>query len=94
LKCIAWKGRALVVGFAGGEIEKVNGPGDYEFTTNCAVAQLPLNIVLLKNISIVGEYTYRAKPIVDDLDFTQVYTGELIHVRECTFPFYSLLTPL
>lgn len=23
LKCIAWKGRALVVGFAGGEIEKV-----------------------------------------------------------------------
>jgi len=37
LKCIAWKGRALVVGFAGGEIEK-----------------LPLNLVLLKNISIVG----------------------------------------
>ena len=23
LKCIAWKGRALVVGFAGGQIEKV-----------------------------------------------------------------------
>lgn len=23
LKCIAWKGRAVVVGFAGGEIEKV-----------------------------------------------------------------------
>ena len=23
LKCIAWKGRAIVVGFAGGEIEKV-----------------------------------------------------------------------
>jgi len=37
LKCIAWKGRALVVGFAGGQIEK-----------------LPLNLVLLKNISIVG----------------------------------------
>ncbi|GAB1521411.1 hypothetical protein RhiTH_004506 [Rhizoctonia solani] len=37
LKCIAWKGRALVVGFAAGEIEK-----------------LPLNLVLLKNISIVG----------------------------------------
>ncbi|KII92456.1 hypothetical protein PLICRDRAFT_50833 [Plicaturopsis crispa FD-325 SS-3] len=37
LKCIAWKGRALVVGFAGGKIEK-----------------LPLNLVLLKNISIVG----------------------------------------
>lgn len=37
LKCIAWKGRALVVGFAGGQIEK-----------------LPLNLVLLKNIAIVG----------------------------------------
>ncbi|KAH8107869.1 NAD(P)-binding protein [Cristinia sonorae] len=37
LKFIAWKGRAIVVGFAGGEIEK-----------------LPLNLVLLKNISIVG----------------------------------------
>lgn len=24
LKCIAWKGRALVVGFAGGQIEKVS----------------------------------------------------------------------
>ncbi|KAF9501485.1 alcohol dehydrogenase [Pleurotus eryngii] len=37
LKCIAWKGRALVIGFAGGEIEKI-----------------PMNLVLLKNISIVG----------------------------------------
>ncbi|KAH9935553.1 uncharacterized protein B0H18DRAFT_1174277 [Fomitopsis serialis] len=37
LKCIAWKGRAVVVGFAAGQIEK-----------------LPLNLVLLKNISIVG----------------------------------------
>ncbi|KAG8747168.1 Cytosolic Fe-S cluster assembly factor nar1 [Ceratobasidium sp. 414] len=37
LKCIAWKGRALVVGFAAGQIEK-----------------LPMNLVLLKNISIVG----------------------------------------
>ncbi|KAF7792365.1 hypothetical protein EIP86_003402 [Pleurotus ostreatoroseus] len=37
LKCIAWKGRAVVVGFAAGEIEK-----------------LPLNLVLLKNISVVG----------------------------------------
>ncbi|KAF8621369.1 hypothetical protein AX15_007834 [Amanita polypyramis BW_CC] len=37
LKCIAWKGRALVIGFAGGKIEK-----------------LPTNLVLLKNISIVG----------------------------------------
>jgi len=37
LKCIAWKGRAIVVGFAGGQIEK-----------------LPLNLVLLKNVSVVG----------------------------------------
>ncbi|TFK75418.1 alcohol dehydrogenase [Pluteus cervinus] len=37
LKCIAWRGRALVVGFAAGTIEKV-----------------PTNLVLLKNISIVG----------------------------------------
>ncbi|KAF9650899.1 alcohol dehydrogenase [Thelephora ganbajun] len=37
LKCIAWKGRAVVVGFAGGNIEK-----------------LPLNLVLLKNIEIIG----------------------------------------
>ncbi|KAJ3575128.1 hypothetical protein NP233_g1305 [Leucocoprinus birnbaumii] len=37
MKCIAWKGRALVIGFAGGAIEKV-----------------PMNLVLLKNVSIVG----------------------------------------
>ncbi|KAJ7188200.1 alcohol dehydrogenase [Mycena filopes] len=37
LKCIAWKGRAIVVGFAAGTVEKV-----------------PMNLVLLKNISIVG----------------------------------------
>ncbi|KAF8234013.1 alcohol dehydrogenase [Tricholoma matsutake] len=37
LKCISWKGRALVIGFAGGTIEKV-----------------PMNLVLLKNVSIVG----------------------------------------
>ncbi|KAF8893311.1 hypothetical protein BD779DRAFT_1505538 [Infundibulicybe gibba] len=37
LKCIAWKGRALVIGFAAGNIEKV-----------------PMNLVLLKNISLVG----------------------------------------
>jgi NADPH2:quinone reductase len=37
MKCIAWKGRAVVVGFAGGAIEK-----------------LPLNLVLLKNVSVVG----------------------------------------
>ncbi|KAG6880314.1 hypothetical protein C0992_011063 [Termitomyces sp. T32_za158] len=37
LKCIAWKGRALVIGFAAGTIEKI-----------------PMNLVLLKNISLVG----------------------------------------
>ncbi|KAI0058587.1 alcohol dehydrogenase [Artomyces pyxidatus] len=37
LKCIVWGGRVLVVGFAGGEIEK-----------------LPLNLVLLKHISVIG----------------------------------------
>ncbi|KAG6372316.1 hypothetical protein JVT61DRAFT_7756 [Boletus reticuloceps] len=37
LKCIAFKGRALVIGFAAGRIEN-----------------LPLNLVLLKNISIMG----------------------------------------
>ncbi|KAL1696349.1 hypothetical protein GGG16DRAFT_43829 [Schizophyllum commune] len=37
LKCIAWKGRALVIGFAAGKIEKV-----------------PMNLVLLKNVSVVG----------------------------------------
>ncbi|KAG5726061.1 Quinone oxidoreductase-like protein 2 [Termitomyces sp. T112] len=37
LKCIAWKGRVLVIGFASGTIE-----------------QVPMNLVLLKNISLVG----------------------------------------
>jgi len=37
LECITWSGRAIVVGFGGGEIEK-----------------LPLNLVLLKNVSIIG----------------------------------------
>jgi len=37
LKCIAWRGRAIVVGFAAGTVEKV-----------------PMNLVLLKNISLVG----------------------------------------
>jgi NADPH:quinone reductase len=37
MRCVAWNGRILVVGFAGGNIEKV-----------------PMNKVLLKNISLVG----------------------------------------
>ena len=51
LKCIAWKGRAVVVGFAAGQIEK-----------------LALNLVLLKNISIVGihwgAYTSMCSPFL------------------------------
>ncbi|KAH7909327.1 hypothetical protein BJ138DRAFT_1155526 [Hygrophoropsis aurantiaca] len=39
LKCIAFKGRALVIGFAAGSIEK-----------------LPMNLVLLKNISVMGTH--------------------------------------
>ncbi|KAG9316565.1 hypothetical protein JVU11DRAFT_2616 [Chiua virens] len=39
LKCIAFKGRALVIGFANGPIEN-----------------LPLNIVLLKNVNIMGVF--------------------------------------
>lgn len=52
LKCIAWKGRALVVGFAGGQIEKVHA--HYNINLKLTTIQLPLNLVLLKNISIVG----------------------------------------
>lgn len=37
LKCVAWNARLLVIGFAGGTIEKV-----------------PANLVLLKNVSVVG----------------------------------------
>ncbi|CAG8469375.1 5660_t:CDS:2 [Funneliformis caledonium] len=37
IKCIAWNGRLIVIGFTGGNIEK-----------------LPLNLVLLKNISVIG----------------------------------------
>jgi len=67
LKCIAWKGRAIVVGFAGGEIEK-----------------LALNLVLLKNISIVGIYwgrynsmePERVKQVWEEL-FALIESGKL-----------------
>ena len=53
LKCIAWKGRTVVVGFAGGKIEKVLAlPKQQDSALN--VSQLPLNLVLLKNIEITG----------------------------------------
>jgi NADPH2:quinone reductase len=53
LKCIAWKGRAVVVGFAGGKIEKVLAP-QKELGFILTDSQLPLNLVLLKNIEITG----------------------------------------
>lgn len=53
LKSIAWKGRAVVVGFAGGEIEKVLAP-QKQLGSILTVSQLPLNLVLLKNIEITG----------------------------------------
>ena len=59
LKCIAWKGRAIVVGFAGGEIEKVCSSSSFRDSLQLRInldcpPQLALNLVLLKNISIVG----------------------------------------
>ncbi|PFH51492.1 hypothetical protein AMATHDRAFT_142267 [Amanita thiersii Skay4041] len=59
LKCIAWKGRALVIGFAGGTIETI-----------------PMNIVLLKNISIMGLH-WGAYSIHDQERVRQVWTGLL-----------------
>jgi len=67
LKCIAWKGRLLVVGFAAGTIEKV-----------------PTNLVLLKNISIIGIFwgAYATKepshvPVVWEELLSLLATGKL-----------------
>lgn len=53
-----WGGRALVVGFAGGEIEKVRLCYEYLLAPtrlgSTALPQLPLNLVLLKNVSVIG----------------------------------------
>jgi len=56
-KCIAWKGRALVIGFAGGKIE-----------------QLPMNLVLLKNISVVGLHwgAYTSMDLLHPLGITNL----------------------
>ena len=53
-----WGGRALVVGFAGGEIEKVRGDTSRVKTQLAQQLrwQLPLNLVLLKNVSVLGIY--------------------------------------
>ncbi|KAK0195588.1 alcohol dehydrogenase [Armillaria mellea] len=81
LKCIAWKGRALVIGFAAGTIEKI-----------------PMNLILLKNVSVVGThwgaYTTQepgyiptvwkavldllASGRVNPVNYTKVYTLETI----------------
>lgn len=59
LKCIAWNGRAVVVGFAAGSIEKVAhfDPSVSRcawLTVEPCYLKIPMNLVLLKNISIVG----------------------------------------
>ncbi|KIJ39918.1 hypothetical protein M422DRAFT_32520 [Sphaerobolus stellatus SS14] len=68
LKCIAWKGRAIVVGFVGGKIES-----------------LPLNLVLLKNISIVGIH-WGAYSKFDQKEIPGVWKGlfELIDAKKLT----------
>lgn len=54
LKCIAFKGRALVIGFASGTIEKVDSTSHLVEKNLLICCQLPLNVVLLKNVSIMG----------------------------------------
>ena len=65
LKCVRWKARVIVVGFAAGTIEKI-----------------PANLILLKNISIVGvhwgAYTSEFETKVDRLFWRG---GELILIR-------------
>ena len=60
LKCIAWKGRLLVVGFAAGTIEKVwstmKDTSGHVLLSNNITPQVPTNLILLKNISIIGIY--------------------------------------
>ena len=51
-----WGGRALVIGFAGGEIEKVRGVTSRGKAQSQLRRQLPLNLVLLKNVSVIGTY--------------------------------------
>jgi NADPH2:quinone reductase len=59
LKCVAWNARLVVVGFAGGAIEKI-----------------PANLVLLKNVSVVGLF-WGATAQKDPKRFKQVITDVL-----------------
>ena len=54
LKCIAWSGRALIIGFAGGEIEKVSDRTTKVFASTDTLSQIPMNLALLKNVSLIG----------------------------------------
>lgn len=56
LKCVVWGGRALVIGFAGGGIEKVRGVTSRKPNLAQLCRKLPLNLVLLKNVSVIGTY--------------------------------------
>jgi hypothetical protein len=57
LRCVAWNARLVVVGFAGGTIEKVSAA---PWKTNdgsslrTPLSQVPANLLLLKQVSIVG----------------------------------------
>ncbi|KAJ3487411.1 hypothetical protein NLI96_g3564 [Meripilus lineatus] len=60
LKCIAWKGRAIVVGFANGKIE-----------------QLPLNLVLLKNVAVASAETRLILQVKEPGHIPSVWQGLL-----------------
>jgi NADPH2:quinone reductase len=71
LKCIAWCGRAIVVGFAGGNIEKVRATRLVPEACTDAGLQIPANLILLKNIAITGVHWVRRNrlavvPLADD----------------------------
>jgi hypothetical protein len=63
LKCIAWNGRVVVVGFAAGKIEQVGSLPLLFPLLICAhtlpTLQIPANLVLLKNIAVQGVHWVR-----------------------------------
>lgn len=62
LKCVAWNSRLVVVGFAAGTIEKVRERREHEergkpkLTASLCDVQIPANLLLLKQASVVGLY--------------------------------------